>query len=142
MAKKCYRINTVGCDGNNYQFFRCSEGITTGSTTFCGNIRLIDVEGTFNPSNGSCLSATITVVACSFCPGCCIDSALDGKCDCINGGCIPAVTYNTPGKYANLAACQSACAKDSPCTGECVSAADLANLQQAAGIVQSRLCGS
>jgi hypothetical protein len=62
--------------------------------------------------------------------------------DCVNGGCIPSTTYNTPGKYANLADCQSGCAKDSTCNGECVSAADLANLQQAAGLVQSRLCGS
>jgi hypothetical protein len=65
-----------------------------------------------------------------------------GKYDCVNGGCVNSATYSTPGIFATLAACQSGCAKNSTCTGECVSAEDLANLQQAAGIVQSRLCGS
>jgi hypothetical protein len=60
--------------------------------------------------------------------------------DCINGGCIPKATYNTLGKYASLAACQSGCAKDSNCTGECVSAAELAALQQAANNLQSKFC--
>jgi hypothetical protein len=62
------------------------------------------------------------------------------KFDCLNGGCIPAVTYSTPGFYANLAACQSGCAKNSNCTGECVEAAELAALQQAANNVRSKLC--
>lgn len=60
--------------------------------------------------------------------------------DCINGGCVPKTTYMTPGKYENLAACQSGCAKDSPCTGECVSPEQIAALQQAASNVRSRLC--
>jgi hypothetical protein len=61
--------------------------------------------------------------------------------DCLNGGCISKVTYNTPGKYPNLAACQAACAKDSNCDGECVSAAEIAALQQAANLVKTKLCG-
>lgn len=60
--------------------------------------------------------------------------------DCINGGCIPKATHNTPGKYASLAACQSGCAKDSDCTGECVSVAELAALQQAANNLQTKFC--
>jgi hypothetical protein len=60
--------------------------------------------------------------------------------DCINGGCVPKTTYNTPGVFASLAACESGCAKDSNCTGECVSAAELAALQQAANNLKSRLC--
>jgi hypothetical protein len=62
-------------------------------------------------------------------------------CDCINGGCLPKTTYNTPGKYASLALCQAGCAKDSVCVGECVSPSDLAALQQAANLVKSKLCG-
>jgi hypothetical protein len=62
------------------------------------------------------------------------------KFDCLNGGCIPKSTYNTPGVFANLAACQSGCAKNSNCTGECVSAEELAALQQAASNLRSRLC--
>lgn len=60
--------------------------------------------------------------------------------DCINGGCIPKTTYNTTGKYASLAACQSGCAKDSNCTGECVSVEEIAALQQAASNLQSKNC--
>jgi hypothetical protein len=62
------------------------------------------------------------------------------KFDCINGGCVPKTTHNTPGKYATLSACQSGCAKDSSCTGECVSAAELAALQQAANNLQTKFC--
>jgi hypothetical protein len=62
------------------------------------------------------------------------------KFDCLNGGCIPAETYTTPGIYANLAACESGCAKNSNCKGECVSAAELAALQQAANQLQSKIC--
>lgn len=64
-----------------------------------------------------------------------------GRFDCLNGGCLSNATYNTPGKYATLTACQAGCAKDSNCTGECVSAEELAALQQAAGALQSRICG-
>jgi hypothetical protein len=61
--------------------------------------------------------------------------------DCVNGGCVPADTYKTPGFYANLAACQSGCAKNSNCKGECVEAAELAALQQAVGNIKNRICG-
>jgi hypothetical protein len=61
-------------------------------------------------------------------------------CDCLNGGCIPATTYDTPGYYPSLSACQSGCAKNSNCDGECVTAAQLASLQQAANNIRSRLC--
>jgi hypothetical protein len=60
--------------------------------------------------------------------------------DCINGGCIPKTTYNTPGVFASLAACESGCAKNSNCTGECVSTDEIAALQQAASALQARLC--
>jgi hypothetical protein len=64
-----------------------------------------------------------------------------GPVDCLNGYCVPASTYNTPGVFANLAACQSGCAQNSTCTGECVSAEELAALQQAANNLRARLCG-
>jgi hypothetical protein len=60
--------------------------------------------------------------------------------DCLNGGCIPKTTYNTPGVYASLAACQSGCAKNSDCTGECVSTAEIAALAQAASNLQAKNC--
>jgi hypothetical protein len=60
--------------------------------------------------------------------------------DCVNGGCVPKTTYSTPGKYASLAACQSGCAKDSPCTGECVPVTDVNALQQAAIKAKANCC--
>jgi hypothetical protein len=60
--------------------------------------------------------------------------------DCVNGGCVPKTTYNTPGKFGSLAACQGGCAKDSNCTGECVSSAEIAALQQAANKAQANCC--
>ncbi|MBW4614240.1 MAG: hypothetical protein KME21_13400 [Desmonostoc vinosum HA7617-LM4] len=36
------------------------------------------------------------------------------KYDCINGVCALATAYNTPGSYASLADCQSACGVSSP----------------------------
>jgi hypothetical protein len=61
--------------------------------------------------------------------------------DCVNGGCVPKATYQTPGKYESLAVCEAGCAKDSTCTGECVSQQDLNALQQAAAKVRGKLCG-
>jgi hypothetical protein len=70
--------------------------------------------------------------------GCGLDP--DQPCDCVNGGCVPATTYNTPGVYANLAACQSGCAQNSPCTGECVDPTEIAGLRQALNNLQSKFC--
>jgi hypothetical protein len=69
-----------------------------------------------------------------------IENPPDTPCDCLNGGCVPKTTYNTPGIFPTLAACQSGCAKNSNCIGECVSAEELAALQQAANNLQSKFC--
>jgi hypothetical protein len=73
----------------------------------------------------------------------CIQGATDPDqpCDCVNGGCVPKTTYNTPGFFPNLEACLSGCGQNSNCTGECVSAEELAALQQAANNLRARLCG-
>jgi hypothetical protein len=62
------------------------------------------------------------------------------RCDCVNGGCVPKTTYNTPGVFPTLAACQSGCAKNSNCTGECVDPAEIAALKQAVNTLQSKIC--
>lgn len=81
-------------------------------------------------------------IPASNCPKCLVISVNpDQPYDCVNGGCVAKTTYATPGKYANLSACQAGCAKDSTCTGECVSAEQIAALQQAADQIKSRLCG-
>lgn len=61
------------------------------------------------------------------------------KHDCINGGCVPSSTYNTPGKYASLADCQAGCAKDAACNGECVPREKIAELDQAINAAHARL---
>jgi hypothetical protein len=60
--------------------------------------------------------------------------------DCINGSCIPQLQYSTPGQYPNLTACQSGCASNSNCVGECVSPQQLAALQAAADILKTKFC--
>lgn len=94
---------------------------------------------------GWCFSASggyqITNLAASSCTKCQTSVPTNQPHDCINGGCVPKTTYNTPGVYANLAACQSGCAKNSPCNGECVGAAEIAALQQAVGNIKNRICG-
>ena len=62
------------------------------------------------------------------------------KHDCLNGHCIPAETYNTPGAYGNLAACEGGCARNSPCEGECIPIAEIAALQQAVDLIRPRVC--
>jgi hypothetical protein len=61
--------------------------------------------------------------------------------DCLNGGCVNSRTYKTPGVFATVAACQSGCANNSPCDGECFSAAEVANIKQGISNLQRRLCG-
>jgi hypothetical protein len=109
-----------------------------------GNARCVSIDPTFGliklsgEVDGYCSYANEFIVSSSSdCPP--IDPAQ--PCDCVNGGCVPKTTYNTPGKYPSLAACQSGCAKDSACLGECVSPEQLAALQQAADLVKSKLCG-
>jgi hypothetical protein len=88
-------------------------------------------------------SVTYTKVPRSYCVNCGPPDPLtpSQKHDCVNGYCLPSATYGTPGIFANLAACESGCAKNSNCTGECVSADELAALQQAANNLKARLCG-
>jgi len=87
-------------------------------------------------------SAAVSEVDRSECINCGPPSPLtpNQPYDCINGACLPKITYSTPGKYANLAACNSGCAKDSNCTGECIPTADLAALQTATTNLISRYC--
>jgi hypothetical protein len=143
MAKKCWFASGVGCDNVSRSGYFCSELMEVVPGGLCGGVRLRDAEGLSdaNPNFYSAKTQTVVQVSCSKCSGCCTDLDPSQKFDCINGGCVPASTYNTPGKYANAAACQSGCAKDSSCTGECVSAAEIAALGQALNNLQAKSCG-
>ena len=89
-------------------------------------------------ADGYCAYPTESIVNVS--PSDCEQISPDQKYDCVNGGCVPKTTYNTPGVFASLAACQSGCATNSNCLGECVEATELAALQQAANALQSKFC--
>jgi hypothetical protein len=141
MAKKCYKITYTNCSGQSGVGYQCSESITIQPGGYCNGIYFVSADLGYNSSNASEISGSLAIVAMSNCPGCVPADNGDKPCDCINGGCINASTYNTPGKYANLSACQSGCAKDSNCIGECVSQPELAALQQAANNLQSKICG-
>jgi hypothetical protein len=142
MAKKCYFAQYIDCIGRPGSAYICSENLYDAGDGHCGGPRFASSDHDYTVDNASAQQITISVVDCALCAGCNCTDLSNEKCDCLNGGCVPAATYNTPGKYANLAACESGCAKDSTCNGECVSAADLAALQQAAALVQPRICGS
>jgi hypothetical protein len=126
----------TGLGLGNFSTYTLSGVWTLGSASACGRTWTALFQNGVKHPNANYLfyppTATISYSGCG---------ATYDKCDCLNGGCVPSATYNTPGKYANLAACMSGCGKDSPCDGECVSAAELAALQQAANALKSRLCG-
>jgi hypothetical protein len=142
MAKKCWRVDYLNCADVSGTGFECEENVSVvASGNSCGPVALRATSGKFNDNNSTCKTLSISVVNCSNCSDCC-SSSLDPAqpCDCLNGGCVAKTTYGTPGKYPSLAACESGCAKDSNCIGECVSVAEIASLQQAASNLRSRLC--
>jgi hypothetical protein len=125
----------TGAGGGNWGYYSFAGYWVPVSHSVCGHTwTSLAKDGIKHPNANffSFKTATFTYSGC--------DDARLGKCDCLNGGCVPASTYGTPGKYATLSACQSGCAKDSTCSGECVSAAEIAALQQAANNLQSRIC--
>jgi hypothetical protein len=146
MAKKCYRVDYVNCNNVAGTEYLCSESIVyVSSGGNCGGNGIggyfLSADLGFTRNNASELSGSATIVDCALCAGCnCGGIASNQPYDCVNGGCVPKTTYNTPGVYATLAACQSGCAKNSNCTGECVSSDEIAALQQAANNLQARLC--
>lgn len=141
MAKKCYKVDYVNCAGTAGSVFVCSESIQIVAGGNCGGIYFSSADLGYNANNASEISGSLTIVSGSNCGGCGGGVDPNKPCDCINGGCVPATTYGTPGVFPNLAACQSGCAKNSNCTGECVSPEEMAALQQAANNLRGRLCG-
>jgi len=139
--------NCIGFKGTS---FVCKESVSflPGS---CGVTLVFNGVNT-GIGEKSAFASIVTSADRNLCPagypfyadesvGCVTSIDPNQPCDCINGGCVTKTTYNTPGKYANLSACQSGCAKDSNCIGECVSEPELAALKQAANALQSKICG-
>jgi hypothetical protein len=60
------------------------------------------------------------------------------KYDCINGSCIPKTTYNTPGLYQSLSACEIACGTG--CSGKCISNSDWAQIEGLSSQLRNKSC--
>ena len=142
MAKKCYFVTYTNCAGASGTAYLCSADLAYLAGGSCGGGYFSSSDLGYNAGNASERSGSVTEVSCSNCPGCCVDPTNPNQpFDCLNGGCIPQITYKTPGVYASLSDCQSGCAKNSDCQGECVSKDQMIQLQQATDLITSRLCG-
>ena len=142
MANKCYKVTSLGCDDVLRVGYYCLGSLSIAPGGYCGGGYFVGEGVTGSITDNSTRSGSFEIVSCSNCSGCCTDGVNPSQSyDCLNGGCIPKSTYSTPGVFASLAACQSGCATNSNCTGECVSTAELTALQQAASNLQSKFCG-
>ena len=146
MPKQCYQVQGQQPGLVPFNVNQCWASIrveTRAPGPLGGRLYYITtaIDGGPEIVSGDCLIATYSLIDCSSCSGCCPPPlSPDQAFDCLNGGCVPKTTYNTPGVFPTLAACQSGCATNSDCTGECVSAEELAALQQAANNLQSKFC--
>lgn len=140
MAKKCFYITYVNCANQAGTAYLCAEDLTYVGGGRCGGGYFSSADLGYNVDNASEKQGTVTQVSLSNCPGCAPPIDPTQSYDCLNGGCVPKTTYNTPGIFANLTACQSGCAKNSNCLGECVSPQELGALQAAANNLQSKFC--
>jgi hypothetical protein len=126
---------TDGSSLGNFSSIDYPQGTTMDSVVTCNwSSFRPNINGTLQGANYAYhpTGLTVTLVGCGPDP--------DQPCDCLNGGCVPKTTYNTPGVYANLAACQAGCAQNSPCTGECVDPAEIAAHRQALNNLQAKFC--
>jgi hypothetical protein len=60
------------------------------------------------------------------------------KYDCINGACVPNITYNTPGLYQSLSECEISCGTG--CSGVCISNDDWAQIEGLSDQLKSKNC--
>ncbi len=72
------------------------------------------------------------------CTGCIIPAAVPH--DCINGACIPASKYSTPGLYPTIEDCEISCGGNG-CNGVCVGRSDWAQIKGLADQLRSKECG-
>lgn len=59
--------------------------------------------------------------------------------DCINGACINASKYNTPGMYPSLSECENVCGAG--CGGKCISNSEWAQIEGLSNQLKNRNCG-
>jgi hypothetical protein len=138
--KKCYYADYINCFGQSGNGYFCSEAMVyepIGGT--CGGGAYVSRDNGLNQSNASVRSGSLTEVGLSNCPNC-LGIRPDEPYDCINGTCLPARTYNTPGRFPNAGACGAGCLPDSSCKGKCIGADEIRSLQQRTQELRSRFC--
>ena len=60
--------------------------------------------------------------------------------DCLNGACISALEYGTPGFYSSLEECEQVCGSQG-CSGKCISNSDWVKIQGLASKLKNQNCG-
>ncbi|MEH2351934.1 hypothetical protein [Nostoc sp.] len=113
--QNAYKVVVGGPPGNEYDV-RCD-----------GNQGTL-VLATYTPSY-------VIVTIASSTNSCGILSAIF---DCINGACINASKYNTPGIYPSLSECEIACG--SGCGGKCISSSEWAQIESLSNQLKNRNC--
>ena len=81
---------------------------------------------------------SMTIDSTTPCTGCTIPNAVAH--DCINGACIPASKYSTPGFYETIEDCEINCGTIG-CNGICIGRSDWAQIQGLASQLRSKECG-
>jgi hypothetical protein len=133
-----FNANCATGGSGGIQVSRTYDGyVTLVNSIVCGRTWLVPKYPNGTLSSTDYFSSVVSISRAGDCQPP-IDPS--GSYDCINGGCIAKSIYNTPGVFSNLSACQSGCAKNSNCIGECVPLEEIAALKQAANNLQARYC--
>lgn len=99
-------VNLSACpNGQAKQVFR--NGVALGAGDTCAENDEQIISAVFTKTDPNCVS-----------------TPPDDPHDCINGQCVKASVYGTPGVHDNLAACQSVCGVGSNCNGVCLETAE------------------
>ncbi|MBE8990638.1 hypothetical protein [Nostoc sp. LEGE 12450] len=120
-----YSYSPEGCFSGGYSYRLGNNG---------NDLYLVHADGeVFLGSNWSGYEIRgFTVVQISAC-----DDPIE-KYDCINGACIKANVYDTPGIHESLSECETACGTG--CSGKCISNSDWAQIEGLSGQLKNRNC--
>lgn len=143
MANKCWLLRANPFSGSSYTWKACGE--TSSLKPRPGTIRNgvyweLDGVDMFDGSEVRNTS-TIEIVADDYPAdyGSCTDCTPAAVIyDCINGACIDADTYGTPGIYASLEECEIACGTG--CSGKCISNSDWAQIEGLINQLKQKNC--
>lgn len=139
---------------NLYAFALCTSGVPgwiVGSSYPSGQYQLPSVNGALAPGAADFYVTPGNIVNCptqTQYDAAISGRALRGNCsecltnavlyDCINGACTLSTTYNTPGLYQSLSACEVACGTG--CSGKCISNADWSKIEGLSNQLKNKNC--